>query len=210
MTRRLGGAWLPIFHVEKGIPYHVENSIHGLNLAATGGYDAWDGDWQVTMPDDTCPYCKRGRCVGHPINTHWRRPLLLDGFTDPDGQIGLRHSVDRMTLDQAARLITRDGYKMHDAVRMFHAAMTRQLKVAAEVKHPRYAEVPVMERLWAAKEATGARVRVMKLSDGPKPLGTLKAAKAVGAETIMIARGPIPDEWRPWIDYQRGPARFWR
>lgn len=210
MSRRLGGAWLPIFHVEKGVPYHVENSIHGLNLAATGGYDAWDGDWQVSIADPRCPYCKPGTCVGHPLNTHWRRALLLDGFLDPVGQLSRRTPVDHVTYDKAMTLHTRGGYKMHGAVRMFHEAAARMVKVAAEVKHPRYSQVRLMERMKSAQESTGAHVRIMKLSDGPKPLGTLKAAKAVGFQTIVIARDLIPDEWRPYIDFQRGPARYWR
>lgn len=209
MIGRLGGAWLPIYH---GTIYHEENSIAGgLNRAAAGDFPSIDLDWQITKRDPECPHCQQLRrmCLGHPINTHWPLPLLRDGFRDPKRQIGLFRRIDDMTLDQALRLDA-GGYSMHTDTRMFREAAERDLKVAAEVKHPRYAEVPVMERLWSAKEATGARVRVMKLSDGPRPLGTLKAAKFVGAETIMIARGPIPDAWRPYIDYERGPARYWR
>jgi hypothetical protein len=206
----LGGAWTPVFHVAKGIPYHVENSIRGLNRAAAGGYDSIDLDWQLTEPDPRCPHCEPGTCVGHPVNTHWLRPLVQDRFRDPRHLIGRYRRVDRMTIAEALRLNTPDGYQIHTDRRMFREAAERGLRVIAEVKHPGYANPEVMRRFSAAAEETGCRMRVMKLSDGAKPLATMKAAKAVGRQTIMIARGPIPADWRPWIDFQRGPERYWR
>jgi hypothetical protein len=210
MSRRLGPLWLPMFHVGKGIPYHVGNSVHALNVAASGGYDSVDLDFQVTEPDPLCVVCEKGTCVGHPVNTHWLRPLLRDGFTDPAHKMGRFRRVDDMTRAEALRLITRDGYRIHTAHRMFREAADRDLRVAAELKHPRFAIPAVMDTLMDAVRASGARVRVMKLSDGSRALATLKAAKRAGADTIVIARGPIPAEWRPWIDYERGPARYWR
>lgn len=210
---RLGPAWLPLFHVPRGTPYHVGNSIAGgLNAAAAGGYDAVDLDWQLSKPDPKCPQCRPlGRvCLGHPLNTHWRRALLRDGFRDPEHEIGRFARVDRLTLAENLRLVTRDGYRMHTAGRMFREAAARDLRVAAEVKHPGYADHEVMRRFSDSAARAGCRMRVMKLSDGPKPLATLRAAKAVGRQTILIARGPIPDAWRPFVDFQRGPARYWR
>lgn len=210
---RLGPRWLPMFHVRDGVPYHVENSISGgLNRAAAGGYDSIDLDWQLTMPDPFCPYCEgRGwACIGHPVNTHWLRPRLKDGFRDPEGQIGRFRRVDRMTLAEALRLTAGPGYRMHMAPVMFREAAQRDLKVAAEVKHPGYSDHEVMRRFVTDARDNGCRMRVMKLSDGAKPLATLRAAKAADAQTIVIARGPIPDAWRPYIDFQRGPARYWR
>lgn len=208
---RLGRAWTPLFHVPHGTPYHVENSIDGLNRAATGGYDSIDLDWQLTRPDTACRHCRQAGvvCIGHPVNTHWPRPLLRDGFRDPRRQLGRLHRIDRMTLDQALRLITRDGHTMHTDARMFNEAADRALKVAAEVKHPGYADHEVMRRFVVAAQRASCRMRIMKLSDGAKPLATLRSAKAAGAQTIVIARGPIPASWRPLVDFQRGPARFW-
>lgn len=210
---RLGRAWLPLFHVPHGVPYHVENSIAGgLNRAAAGGYPAIDLDWQLTKPDPACRHCRQaGRvCLGHPVNTHWPRPLLRDQFRDPEGELGRFARIDRHTLDEALRLVAPGGYRMHTDERMFREAADRDLRVAAEVKHPRFADGEVMRRFVAEAHAAWCKMRVMKLSDGLKPLETMRAAKAAGAETIMIARGPIPTSWRPYVDYQRGPARYWR
>lgn len=209
---RLGPSWTPLFHVAKGVPYHVENSIHGLNRAATGGYDSIDLDWQLTKPDPSCRHCHALglACVGHRVNTHWPRPLLQDGFRDPAGQLGRLARVDRHTLDEVLRLVAGKGYRIHEDFVMFREAAERDLKVAAEVKHPRYAELEVMRRFSEAAHLADCPMRVMKLSDGRRPLATLKAARAVGRQTILIARGPIPDSWRPFVDFQRGPARFWR
>lgn len=209
MIGRLGGAWLPIYH---GTIYHEENSIAGgLNRAAAGDFPSIDLDWQMTKRDPECPHCRQLRrmCLGHPINTHWPLPLLRDGFRDPKHQIGLFRRIDDMTLDQALRLDA-GGYSMHTDTRMFREAAERDLKVAAEVKHPRFAHQTVMDRFVAAAEAESCTMRVMKLSDGSRPLDTIKAAKRAGARTIVIARAHIPDSWRPFIDYQRGPARYWR
>jgi hypothetical protein len=213
MSTRLGPRWLPMFHIPKGTPYHVENSITGgLNRAAAGGYDSIDLDWQLTMPDPSCDYCAalRRPCIGHPVNTHWLRPLLRDGFRDPEHELGRFHRVDRMTLPQALRLVAGPGYRIHLPQVMFREAAERDLKVAAEVKHPRYSDHEVMRRFVDVARDNGCAMRIMKLSDGAKPLATLRAAKAVDAQTIVIARGPIPDSWRPYVDFQRGPARYWR
>lgn len=212
MTRRLGSGWLPLLHVEAPTPKHVENSIGGANLAVERGYPGIDWDWQLTKPDPRCRHCHAAGvvCVGHRICTHWLRPCLRDGFHDPAHQLGRFARVDRHTLDEVSRLITRDGHRIHEDTRMFAVAAARDLKVAAEVKHPGYSDVEVMRRFSDAATDAGCNMRVMKLSDGAAPLATLRAAKAVGRETIMIARGPIPDSWRPFIDYRRGPARYWR
>jgi hypothetical protein len=199
--------------VRKGVPYHVENSIAGgLNRAAAGHFPSIDLDWQMTRPEGPhCRYCPADypRCYGHPINTHWRRVLARDGFHDPLGHIGRRAVVDELTRAQALRLVAGHGYRMHTEHRMFTEAEERGLRVAAEVKHPAYALEPVMELMARAIAETGVTAAIMKLSDGAKPLATLKAAKAVDLRTILIARGPVPDAWRPFVDWERGPRRYW-
>lgn len=210
MKPPLPPAWRPVFHVRRGVPYHVENSVTGLNRAAAAGFPSIDLDWQLTMPDPSCPACPPASCVGHAVNTHWLRPLLKDGFTDPKHQLRLRSRVDRMTLAEASRLVTRQGHRIHTAPRMFREAVERDLRVLAELKHGRYAEPAVMASFAQAVERAGAHVRILKLSSTDRPLATLKAAKAAGFATVCSARSEIPRDWYPFIDYRRGPIRFWR
>lgn len=199
MTARLPRRLSRIFHIAHGTPYHVENSITGLHKAKRAGFKHIDLDAQVTKD-------------GHVVITHWSRPMLRDGFRDPLHKLGRHRKVASLTLEQVRRLRTRDGFRIHTAWSMFGHAADLGLAVMLEVKADRrFTEVEVMRQVRADANDQECVVRVMTLSNlGRHPELRLKAAKAAGFKTILLARGPIPTSWRPWVDFVRGPWRWTR
>lgn len=107
-----------IFHVGHPIKKHVENSIRGIKHAARRHFRWIDIDELITKSDPDCPLPPDdeehvdGVCVGHIVGCHWDRPMVHDGFYDPKGKLHPRKRVRDMTLLQALRLKTEDGYRI--------------------------------------------------------------------------------------------------
>lgn len=82
----------------KGAPdsYAFENSPAGIKFAAEHGYSSIDLDMQIT---------KDGALVA----THWSRPMLKDGFYDPQHKLDPKTKIKDMTLAEVMRLRNRDG-----------------------------------------------------------------------------------------------------
>lgn len=184
-----------LFHVQKGTPYHIENSLYGLVLAKRGGYEGIDLD--VNASEDDVIFA-----------THWGRPMMRDGFRDPLGELPRTTDVHRMTVDEVRRLRTIDGrFQIRRVSTLIKGARRLDLSVEVEAKPspPLY-----RERAWKnlAEELDGkvGGVLVKVLLDlGPNPQNRLKAAHAAGFRTCAIVHGGhgIQREWAPFVDTYR-------
>lgn len=88
-----------IAHVRKGLAYHLANSLRGIRAARRARKREIDLDLQMTK-DGVIVVC------------HWPRPLLHDGFRDPQGKIGRLRTVSSMTLAEVRRLRAHGGYRI--------------------------------------------------------------------------------------------------
>jgi hypothetical protein len=86
------GSW---GHTNKGVPYHVGNSIRGLRWMRRIGKKRADRDTTRTID-------------GVWVNTHWDRPLT-HGFHDPTGQWKRAQRVTDSTWAQVKVLRTKKG-----------------------------------------------------------------------------------------------------
>lgn len=206
--RRVPRRWRRFFHVRPGVPYHRENSVRGLNRAVELGFTAIDLDACVTSD-------------GVIVNTHWVRPMLRDGFRAPKGS-GIRRwdRIDSLTWAQVSTLQTRDGYVIHSMGSMLAEAARRGLRVEVDAKGcpglesvklwlqlrkaagiPHASRNPTTGRL-TSPAAPGVQVKTISTLTGAGR--RLRAAHMAGFTTIVLARGPVPEAWHPWIDYIRG------
>jgi hypothetical protein len=184
-----------IFHVAKGTPYHVENSLRGVAFADSHGYIGIDLD--VNGDADDIIWA-----------THWGRPMLRDGFRDPLRRLSRFKQVHQMSSEEVARLRTRDGYRIWRVSRLIKEARRRRLVVEVEAKPspPLYGK-----RAWRNLAAElggdtrdGLLVKVL-LDLGPHPENRLKAAHAAGFRTCAIVHGGhgLKPEWAPFVDTYR-------
>lgn len=186
-----------LYHVHKGTPYHVENSLRGVREAAKLGYVGIDLDANA----DACDVVWA---------THWGRPLLRDGFRDPLGRLSRFAQVHTLTSGEVARLRTPGDprYRIQTAGRLIKAARRRGLLVELEAKSspPLYGR-----RAWLnlAEELDGATkdnllVKVL-LDLGPNPENRLRAAHAAGFRTVAIQHGGrrVQPGWAPFVDFYR-------
>lgn len=90
---------LSIFHVAWPIRKHIENSLRGIRKAARLGYDAIDLDLLITS-DDVIIVC------------HWDRPMLKDGFVDPNHKIQVHAMVRELTWAQISTLRAPGGFRI--------------------------------------------------------------------------------------------------
>jgi len=209
MTRLLPRALSRIFHFNT--PYRFGNSAAGSRAAQRAGFTFIDQDGQLTRDEI-------------PIVAHWHR-FDWDGFThwiNPDTNRLERHPYKRgeqyrhLTYAQVCRLRDKTG---RDSVASFAnlAAFNARigLNMNYEVKDdPRWASARIAAKVRASTEAArrvaienhhpGWHVRIMTLSNLGDAKGRLKAFHLAGFETIVLARGPIPRSWEPWISYVRG------
>lgn len=136
---------MSIFHPRKGQPYHEVNSLRGIDRAVALGFDEIDLDMQMTKD-------------GHIVVCHWSRPLLRDGFRDPDGKIARTRQVRDMTLAEVSRLKTKDGYRIQTLNKCL--ARCAEAGIAARVEP----KVKVFYQRWPweniAKAANGYNVTV--------------------------------------------------
>lgn len=159
-----------IAHVAKGVGYRVGNSIRGIRNWIRQGYKRGDNDLLLTKADAECPYAGghvNGKCLGHGVVTHWRRPMLHDNFDDPDEEMRERKPVDRMTLDEALRLRSPDGYKIvrvERVLRMRAVRRGRYIPVFEPKADPRFEETWFWEHLADVAQDLGVvyQVRALK------------------------------------------------
>lgn len=107
-----------IFHLSFPFKKHVENSIRGIKAAAKRHFTWIDLDELITKADPNCslpaddPEHVNGQCLGHVVGCHWDRPMERDGFFDPQGVLHHHTRVREMSIDEALRLKTKDGYSI--------------------------------------------------------------------------------------------------
>lgn len=155
-----------IAHVAKGVPYRVGNSISGIRRWISQGYRRGDNDILLTRADPNCPYTGghvNGKCRGHGVVTHWRRPMLRDAFRDPHGKLRIRKPVDRMTLDQVLRLRSPDGYRIvrvEKVLRMRPVRRGRYIPVFEPKADPRFEQTWFWEHLADVAQDAGSTYQV--------------------------------------------------
>lgn len=160
-ARRLIGR---IRHVQWPVMKHVENSLRGIRYAARHGYDAIDLDMQITSD---------GRIVG----THWARPMVRDGFHDPDHKIPRYRTVRRMTYRQVRRLVSSDHYRIQPIETLLRACARRGVVALLEPKgDPRFAQDWPWQHLAAVAEDVGATVSVRALRENADALAPARRA----------------------------------
>jgi glycerophosphoryl diester phosphodiesterase len=183
-----------IFHVAKGTPYHVENSLRGVALAKRLGFEGIDLDVNASSDDVV-------------FATHWGRPMSRDGFRDPANELPRTTDMHRMTSAEIGRLRTADGFRIRRVSTLIKGARRLGLSIEVEAKP----SPPLYEkRAWhnLADEldgkVDGVLVKVL-LDLGPNPQNRLKAAHAAGFRTCAIVHGGhgLKREWAPFVDTYR-------
>lgn len=198
-VRRLPRALRRIFHKAKGQPYRFTNSYRGLKRARRHGYRRID--WDATVTKD-----------GVVVINHWPK-FAKDRFKDPSHAWPKSTKIAQLTYAEVKRLKAPGGYRIRSAGQRFWQAKRAGIDVMLEVKGQREFEDPeLMARVWRANVAAGEPVEaVMTLQNLGNPLARLKAAKAAGFKTVLLARGPKPanwdENWAPHVDYVRGNFR---
>lgn len=129
-----------IFHVAHPIKKHVENSIRGVKTAAKRRFAWIDIDELITKADPDCPLPASdpehvdGECLGHIVGCHWDRPMMRDGFFDPEGELRPRTQVREMSIDEALRLKTKDGYSIRRIKTLFVVCAMKRIGAWVEPK----------------------------------------------------------------------------
>lgn len=197
----------PIYHPEKGQPYHQVNSLRGIQAAKRAGYHWIDLDDQPCWRDST--YELR---IG--VNTHWPRPLRMDGFVDPLGELDDEDFVHDMTWAEVSRLRTRSGrYIIRPTTAQYASAARARVNVMNEKKaHLAYTELGLHERehakvLQLRERHPRFRVVVGTLSTSRLAGGILEAAKEAGRTTVLLAHSDFPASWVKHADYVRGDGK---
>lgn len=160
-----------IFHVKAPIKKHVENSLRGIRRAARGRYDAIDLDLQMTAD-------------GVIVGTHWGRPMVHDGFHDPQGKIPRYRPVRRLRWIQLARLVAPGGYHIQTIETLLRGCERRGLVAVLEPKgDPRFEQEWPWQHLAIVAEDLGATVSVRALHENA---AALPAARRAGFEAWEI------------------------
>ena len=128
-----------IFHLS-GTKKHIENSIRGIKLAARLRFSWVDIDILITKADPDCPLPADdpehvdGECLGHIVGCHWDRPMERDGFFDPEGLLRHHAMVRQMSVDEALRLKTKDGYSIRRIKTLFVVCAMKRIGAWVEPK----------------------------------------------------------------------------
>lgn len=187
---------LTILHKNDGEPYRRWCSIRGLRRAHKWGATAIDIDVNITRD-------------GVVVATHWQRPMLKDGFSDPAGKLGRFKRVATLTMGQVSRLRAYDGYRIWRTRRMMREAARLGITLCLEAKPDgRFAWPQVWQRVAADAAATGASVIVMSQPHQGHGFVFLEAASMAGLPTMLLSRGvPRAHHWRV-LDYVKGPREW--
>jgi glycerophosphoryl diester phosphodiesterase len=160
-----------ILHVQWPVMKHVENSLRGIRRAGRGRYDAIDLDLQITADNVI-------------VGTHWPRPMIRDGFHDPEHRISRYRPVRRMRWAQVARLVTPGRYHIQRIERLLRACARNGVIALLEPKgDPRFRNDSVWRYIAAVAEDCGATVSVRALRENAD---ALPAARRAGFEAWEI------------------------
>jgi hypothetical protein len=168
---------------------HIENSLRGIRLARRRRYDAIDIDLQITEADPHCPLGPDdpehvdGVCYGHVVGTHWARPMVQDGFHDPQHRIPRYTKVRRMTIAQVLRLVSGRS-RINRIARLLRRCARLGVAAVVEPKgDPRFRQDRVWEYIVAVADDVGATLSVRAL---PENAAALPPARRAGAEAWQI------------------------
>jgi len=194
-------SWNHFLHLD---PYRLTNSIKGLRLGRHEGFYAADLDQQVTGD-------------GILVCAHWPdldRNGVYRRSTGKRIAKGL-HIAD-LSMKELSELRSSDGLRIRRTTTiMKHARVLGYHRLELEAKQDKRLQHP---ETWqdvydlAQELAFKQGVQVKTLTSIPHGAKRLRAAKAVGFETIMLPRGKgakSKDAWWPVADYHRGPVT-WR
>lgn len=164
---------LNIFHVRKGQPYHVGNSIRGIRRAARRGFTKIDIDLQITID-------------GVIVGCHWPRPLRMDGFRDPKRKVGKDAVVAKLPWSTVSRLVA--GRIIRYRIRRIEALLAecgrRGIIALLEPKgDSRFAHDEVWDHIAKTADLVGAHVQVRAL---PQNVDALPAARRAGFKAWEI------------------------
>lgn len=176
--------------------YREWNSRVGLRRAAAIGAKALDVDVQLS----------RDRVF---LATHWERPLLRDGFRDPQGRIGRFARVDRLWASDVERLRSEEGYRIRPVHQLFPTARRHGITLCLEVKEdPRTADAAAWAQLAADVRDKAAPVVIMSQPFRGAGVAALAAAKAAGLPTLLLTRGKVRPQWWDHLDWVKGPEKW--
>lgn len=134
---------LKIYHVAKGVAYHLENSIRGIRKAARLGYGAIDLDLNMTKD-------------GVIVCTHWNRALLKDGFVDPLKRIQVNALISELTWAQVKRLRAPEGYRIQRLETMLRECKKNRIIAYLEPKGDKRFELDIT---WVYIKAAAKRAK---------------------------------------------------
>lgn len=187
-----------IWHRPPFTPAHRGNSRRGLIKA----YDAqaWGIDIDILLSRST-----PADPDGIPIACHWQRPLRFDSFYDPRGKLSRNARVSELLGHEVFRLRTRGknpyriravSHLMRWNVRLAESYQRDPLVLCLEVKPDhRFGRVGVYERLLTEAADIGCPIRIMTQPRGGVGLEYAQAAKAAGAQVILLRRGRVGKPW---------------
>jgi len=178
---------MSIFHKKHSVLYHTENSLRGIRAAAkmmrrVRGrlVHRWNEiDLDLTMTKD-----------GVIVNSHWGRPLLKDGFIDPEGKIGKQARTHDLTWEEIHRLHTKDGYR----IRKLETALRECARVGIGARlepkvDVRFEDVETWLPVKAQADRLGVKVKGYSIRNlGGKGAGVrrVEAMKAAGIPAVPI------------------------
>ncbi len=180
------------FHIEHGLPYHLEDSLRGVLGAIRRGFGWIDLDCHVTAD-------------GVLVITHWPRPIVHDGFYDPKGKIPRHARIEDLTWKQVKRLRTHVGnYRIMRADHLVPDALRHGIRVELELKSTRITAEQLADLRSHLDRPNRVQVKAL-----PQFHTALKAAHDAGFKTIILGRGArIPASAQTYITYRRGPVRW--
>ena len=159
---RLHHGW--IYHVAHGVPYHREDSFRGIIFAAQHGYVWIDLDLQITK-DGVVVVC------------HWPRPLLHDGFIDPEHKISRWAKVSDLTWAEVQRLHTKDGYHIRTLDQCLAVCASHGIGAKVEPKGDRrFNAQPIWNQIKAEADRHHARISAYALIHNSFCLKYVRAA----------------------------------
>src|SRR4051812_28157072 len=184
-----------VFHVHHGTPYHVEDSVRGVQAAVEGGFTWIDLDCHVTSDDVL-------------VITHWPRPMEHDGFVDPQGKIRPGAEIEHLTWGQVRRLRTMDTkpYRISRADVLVSYTLAHGIKVELELKSSAITTTHLSDLRAGLDNPDAVQIKTL-VSLPPAPWERLQRAHDAGYATILLihSRGVrVPDAFEPTIDFFRG------
>lgn len=193
MTRlsKLRGKKAGTYHVKWPVRKHVENSVRGILRAIFLWFMRIDLDMSITAPDPHCPteYHPDGEaCRGHVVGCHWPRPMVRDGFFDPLKKLHKQMLISQMTLVEALRLETKDGYRITPIEKLLATCGTHIIALLEPKGDHRFELDWPWEHILAAAKEHKVRVQVYALPQNAK---ALPVAHRVGG-------------WKTWVIKKKG------